>query len=260
MTPRKLAAVPTGEVPVPAAVAEYARRHSVPAEGITPVWRNTVGGLTFRLAAAEGERYAKWSPASAGINLRREAERLAWAVAFTPVPEVLDFSVHGFTEHDDAGHLLVTAAVPGESAVAPRWLARPEEAAHALGAGLRALHDALPVEDCPFDWSLTSRLARAKDPERGRDLAAADPGVSRLVVCHGDACAPNTLLDAGGKWIAHVDLGSLGVADLWADLAVAAWSTEWNYGRGYADLVYAGYGIEPDAERIAFYRAVWDAT
>jgi kanamycin kinase len=44
-----------------------------------------------------------------------------------------------------------------------------------------------------------------------------------------------------------------------ADLAVAAWSTEWNYGPSYDGLVYSGYGVAPDAERIAYYRRLWDA-
>jgi kanamycin kinase len=48
-------------------------------------------------------------------------------------------------------------------------------------------------------------------------------------VCHGEACAPNTIIDARA-WSGHVDLGSLGLADRWADLAIATWSTEWNYG------------------------------
>ena len=48
------------------------------------------------------------------------------------------------------------------------------------------------------------------------------PRIDRLVVCHGDACAPNTLLHDDGRFAAHVDLGSLGVADRWADIAVAA--------------------------------------
>ena len=65
------------------------------------------------------------------------------------------------------------------------------------------------------------------------------------MVCHGDACAPNTLLYDDGTFAAHVDLGALGVADRWADLAVAAWSTEWNYGPGYDEIVYVGYGSPP---------------
>ena len=80
------------------------------------------------------------------------------------------------------------------------------------------------------------------------------------MVCHGDACAPNTLLDGDGNFAGHVDLGDIGVADRWADLAVAAWSTEWNYGPGYERLVYEAYGIQPDAERIAYYRMLWDLT
>jgi len=57
-----------------------------------------------------------------------------------------------------------------------------------------------------------------------------------------------------------VDLGALGVADLWADLAIAAWSTEWNYGPGYEDTVYEAYGVPRDDARIDYYRRLWDAT
>lgn len=80
------------------------------------------------------------------------------------------------------------------------------------------------------------------------------------MVCHGDACAPNTLVGPGYEVTGHVDFGELGVGDRWADLAVAAWSTEWNFGAGVEAEVYAGYGIEPDARKIDFYRRLWDAT
>jgi kanamycin kinase len=59
------------------------------------------------------------------------------------------------------------------------------------------------------------------------------PPADGLVVCHGDSCAPNTLLTGDGRWSGHVDLGALSVADRWADLAVATWSTTWNYGPGW---------------------------
>ncbi|GAA3712897.1 aminoglycoside 3'-phosphotransferase [Zhihengliuella alba] len=253
---RPLAAAPEADVEVPAPVAEYAAGHGVGPDRVLPVWRNELGGLTFRLGLPSGgAEFAKWSPAAAGLDLRAEAERLAWAADFTPVPRPLHTA-----RHDDGSHLLVTAGVPGESAVSPRWIAQPEQAARAIGTGLRALHDALPVDGCPFDWSLGSRLARAGDAALGRALAAEAPRIDRLVVCQGDACAPNTLIGEDGAWSAHVDLGALGVADFWADLAIAAWSTVWNYGAGFEHLVYDAYGVAPDAERIAFYRAVWDAT
>jgi kanamycin kinase len=146
----------------------------------------------------------------------------------------------------------------------------------AIGAGLRALHSALPVPDCPFSWSVQDRIAKVRrragqlDPARwhpehqrlGVDTALAalrqPPEVDQLVVCHGDSCAPNTLVSVEGRWTGHVDLGSLGVADRWADLAIATWSTEWNYGPGWSEELLAAYGIEADPVRTRFYRLLWD--
>lgn len=237
------------------------------------MWRNAVGGLTFRIDGSCAEtRYAKWLAAGTpGIDLAGEAARLTWARRWVSVPRVVE---HGA---DAEGTWLLTAAVPGRSAVDPRWTAHPSTAAAAIGRGLRRLHDALPVDQCPFDWGTEIRLGQADeriaDGARReewfpvhRHLSMAEargrigrpPPIDRLVVCHGDACAPNTLLHDDGTFAAHVDLGSLGVADRWADLAVAAWSTEWNYGQGYDGIVYDAYGINPDPDRIAYYRLLWD--
>jgi kanamycin kinase len=238
------------------------------------VWRNELGGLTFELDGADGRRFVKWAPVGSGLDLTAEIARLRWLTGRTPAPRVLS------TGADDFGAWMVTSPVPGESAVSDRWRAQPAGAVAAIGAGLRALHDALPVDDCPFDWSTDVRLnvvrRRAADGDldprawhrEHRHLSVPDavervgtpPPIDRLVVCHGDACAPNTLLTDNGTWSGHVDLGALGVADRWADLAVATWSTEWNYGRGWDDLLLASYGIAPDAERVAYYRLLWDLT
>ncbi|MFN8077118.1 MAG: aminoglycoside 3'-phosphotransferase [Kineosporiaceae bacterium] len=244
----------------------------------TCVWRNEAGGLTFALAPAGGppRRYLKWAPAgtAASLPLRAEAERLRWAAAFTPVPRVLG-------EGGDAdGEWLLTAALPGRSAVEDPWRARPADAVRAVGRGLRALHDALPVAACPWRWSAGSRLARVREaaergvhPRRelpvGPDRLSLSEALARLadvpdddltVVCHGDACAPNTLVDTDGGWAGHVDLGRLGVGDRWADLAVATWSTEWNYGPGWERPLLEAYGVEPDPARTAWYRLLWDAS
>lgn len=264
--PREIVGLPRGPVPVPAAIEALADGATV-----EPVWVNQLGGRTFRLGTT---RYVKWVPADVPeIDLPGEAARLVWAQPFTPVPEVLDGGA------DDEGTWLVTRALDARSTVVPPWVDRPTEAAAAIGTGLRALHDALPVGECPFTWSVESRLATALEhldagdtpaawsPEH-RHLTVAEararlldvPPVDALVVCHGDACAPNTLVGDDGRWSAHVDLGRLGVADPWADLAIASWSTEWNYGPGHDAALYDAYGIEPDPERIAYYRLLWDAT
>ncbi|WP_372460097.1 phosphotransferase [Nocardia coffeae] len=84
------------------------------------------------------------------------------------------------------------------------------------------------------------------------------PAADREVVCHGDPCAPNTLIGEDGRWTAHVDLGTLGVADRWADLAVATWSLDWNYGPGWEPAFFDAYGCDLDASRMAYYRLLWD--
>lgn len=242
--------IPSSSTPVPQKVRELA--HGVP---VVPVWHNELGGLTFRAHGPKGTRFIKFVPLNDETDAAAEAERLAWAAGFTPVPRVIEFG------SNETHEWLVTAGLPGRSAVSPEWTARPAVAVAALGAGLRALHEALPVADCPFDWSVASRDARAS--ARGILVPTSlrtPPPIDRLVVCHGDACAPNTLLDDEGRWSGHVDLGSLGVADRWADITVAAMSTEWNYGPGWSGAVLAAYGVAPDEERMAFYRELWNAT
>jgi kanamycin kinase len=251
---------------IPAPVAEVAG--SAP---VRPVWVNELGGMTFEAGTGDQRRFVKWAPAGSGINLAAEAARLRWAVAFTPVPRLL---AHGA---DGTGSWLVTRALPGEMAVTGRWLARPRTAVTAIGEGLRALHDALPAGGCPFSWSAADRLRDTReragqgriDPagwhpdhaglsiEAALDLLADPPPVDKLVVCHGDSCAPNTLITEDGRWSGHVDLGELGVADRWADLAVATWSTTWNYGPGWEIPLLDAYGIAPDPDRTRYYRLLW---
>lgn len=250
--PSWLAGPPADEVEPPPAVRRLAGD-----EPVRAVWENQLGGLTFAIGTPP-TRYVKWLPRGvdpALADLAAEAERLRWARPHTPVPEVVDGG------GDDGATWLVTAALPGASAVEQRWLADPAPAVRAIGVGLRALHDALPVEGCPFDWSPTRRLEHLQPRfEHLRTQLADPPAPDHLVVCHGDACAPNTLVGPDGAWVGHVDLGSLGVADRWADLAVTSMSLGWNYGPGWEPELYAAYGIQPDPVRIAYHRQLWDAT
>lgn len=236
------------------------------------VWRNEVGGLTFEVGTEPARCFVKWAPAVSGIDLRAEEHRLGWARDFTPVPRVLDYGT------DDRGSWMVTAALPGQNAVAARWKADPMAAVTAIGQGLRAMHDTLPVQECPFSWSAQERLDTARSRvaaglidrqrwhaehrelgiDRALRLLTDIPPIDRLVVCHGDACAPNTLLTDDGRWSGHVDLGSLGIADRWADLATATWSTEWNYGPGWQDSLLDAYGVAPDPLRTRYYRLLWE--
>ena len=253
--------------PVPPAVERIAAGRPV-----RTVWANEVGGLTLEVGAGAGRCFVKWAPTGSGIDLTGEVQRARWAGAFAAVPRVLDEGA------DETGAWFVSAALPGQSAVSERWTAEPDRAVEAIGRGLRTLHDTLPVPACPFSWSAEERLATVRSraaagmlgPRDGgpehQDLTVSEalailedvPPLDRLVVCHGDACSPNTLIDERGLPSGHVDLGSLGVADRWADLAIATWSTQWNYGRGWETRLLEAYGVEPDPHRTAYYRLLWD--
>jgi aminoglycoside phosphotransferase len=259
---------PDRDVAVPSVVLDLAD-----GRGIRVVWLNQLGGLTFEIGTGANRCFAKWAPTGSGLDVVGEAARIAWAKPFSRVPEILTAG------EDLAGAWLVTVPLPGESAVAERWKQEPAIAVAAIGAGLRYLHDHAPTRTCPFSWSAHDRVLTAQQRGAGgltepsdwhethQDLTLQDalailenpPPVDQPVVCHGDACAPNTIIDAG-TWSGHVDLGSLGTADRWADLAIATWSTEWNYGPGWEQILLDAYGIENDAERTAYYRLLWDLT
>jgi kanamycin kinase len=189
----------------------------------------------------------KWNPHGAGLALEAERVRLAWAMLGHPVLRILDWG------EDDEAQWLVPAALPGEGAVMEQWRARPRDAARAIGRGLRMWHDTLPVDDCPFDWSVEARINHRLPVEQLGMLS-----IDRLVICHGDPWAPNTIIAPDGSPAGHVDVGSLGVADRWADLAVARMNLDYNDGPDWEAEFFMAYGIAPDEERIAFYRVLWE--
>ena len=205
------------------------------------VWRNELGGLTFRIGTA----FVKWNPPTTGVDLDRERIRLEWLAGRHPAPTVLD---HG---RDGDAQWLMTAALPGESAVGDRWRAQRSEAIRAIAAGLRALH-AIPADDFPVAWTGEVWVGRTPPGLGPR------PPVEEPVLVHGDACAPNTLVSSDGQWVGNVDFGDLAVGDRWADLAVASMSLDWNFGEGHQRELFDAYGIEPDPQRIVYYRALWD--
>lgn len=205
------------------------------------VWRNELGGLTFRL----GDQFIKWNPTSSGIDLRRESDRLGWISQRHPAPRAIDYG------EDDLQQWLVTTALDGEHAVGDEWRRRTPEAIAAIARGLRELHS-VPITGFPASW-IEGSWANKRPPELGPA-----PDIGNPVVVHGDACAPNTLISSAGEWTGNVDFGDLTIGDRWADLAVASMSLGWNFGDGHEHAFFAEYGIDPDPERIAYYRALWD--
>jgi kanamycin kinase len=264
---RVTSGLPEPGTPVPARVRALAG-----GDEVRPVWVNQTGGVTFEVGGPGRRRFVKWAPRGGRSELPAEVARLAWAGRFITVPAVLGWG------RDRAGWWIETGALAGEMAVTARWIGEPRTAVTAIGEGLRAMHETLPAGRCPFSWEAGPRLRDIRDragrgqldpaqwhrEHRGLSVGSAlglladVPPVDRLVVCHGDACAPNTLLDGGGRVSGHVDLGTLGVADRWADLAVASWSVGWNFGTGWESVLLDAYGVPPDPDRTRYYRLLYD--
>lgn len=189
-----------------------------------------------------------------------------------PCPAVVAFACEG-----DAAALLTTA-VPGVTAY-EAITADPSRApavAEVLTATLRALHT-LPVATCPFDASLPVRLSAARARVRAglvdeddfgdlhtgwsatqvlealeRDLAGGLP-LAR-VVTHGDFSLGNVLVHEG-RVSGVIDVGRLGVADPYQDLAILHDNLA-EFGEAAQVALWRGYGIaQPDeARRVAHLR------
>lgn len=68
---------------------------------------------------------------------------------------------------------------------------------------------------------------------------------------------PKASID-GGKVIGFVDLGELGVADRWGDVAVATWSVTWNPGTGWEQPFLKPCCVVAGPGRMAFYSLLYD--
>jgi len=236
-------------------------------------YRLVPGLTTWRLTGPDGAvRFAKVDRAGCYPTLRGEAERMIWAAAYLPVPVVVVLEQRGATS------ILLTEALPGRDATDPAWRDDLGTLVAALGRGLRAFHEAVGEEWCPFRFDTERALDHVRrriavddiDPAGFHEehdhlspaaaltqLQATVPDEEDLVVCHGDYCPPNVLL-SDHTVTGYVDLGELGAADRWWDVAVGGWSTCWNFGPQFEALFYESYGIAPDPARLRFFRLLYD--
>ncbi|MCM6773467.1 APH(3'') family aminoglycoside O-phosphotransferase [Nocardia sp. CDC159] len=248
----------------------------LPGDGWEPVGDGESGASVLR--SVDGARYAKCAVGERADELAEERDRVEWLAAQgIPGPTLLDWI------ETDAGACLITAAVAGvpASAVSAAELGCAwQSIAHAV----RRLHE-LPTRDCPFGRGLAEMFGRARDVVERKavdpdflsdEQRMVDPEVllERLVpqlehrfaqeaagsvVCHGDLCLPNIVLDPRTWEVAgFIDLGRLGTADPHADFALLlansreTWPDE-ERARAADGQFARAYGVELDAERLRFY-------
>jgi streptomycin 3"-kinase len=231
-----------------------------------------------------GDVFAKCCGPEGVAELAAERDRIRW-LSGTGLPgaTVLDWlepphredALGSGVRSGVGGACLLTSAVPG---VAGDMLPASsyERAMRGFGEVLRELHG---LTGCPFERSLASVVASAADVVRRgavnpefltdewrrlepaellRRVVAESPYVESVlepVVCHGDACLPNVFFDPETLAVTGlIDLGRLGVADRYTDLALATIQIHDEWGADPAPFLEA-YGVpEPDPRRLHFFR------
>ncbi len=233
-------------------------------------WKTVTIGCSGTYIFRIGEAYLKINPVSAVDRLSTERERIEWLQGRLPVPRVLYYSA------DTVHEYLLVSAVSGIMACEQSLHDDVPKVVRLLAEGLRMIHS-IPIHDCPFDRSLSTTIALARqrveaglvdesdfDTERSGkhasdlyiELLQQHPETEYLVFTHGDYCLPNILLDWQHNTISgFIDLARAGIADRYHDLALAARSLAFNFDARWIPLLFQEYGItEPDEHKIRFYK------
>lgn len=228
------------------------------------------GGAVYRLHGRAGapDLYLKHGEGMVADDIIAEMVRLRWLADHLPVPQVV-----GFMATPDAAWLLTTA-LPGETAwcLLDREPAQAAAVVDALVAFLRDCH-AIPVASCPFVADHRYRLAKAReridaglvdeedfDAERAgwsaeqvcAALQALLPLAPDMVVTHGDFSLDNLLMQ-DGRVVGCIDVGRVGIADRYQDLAILA-NCLGEFGDALSMRMFERYGIAaPDRARLDFH-------
>lgn len=234
--------------------------------------RDTIGesGATIHRLTARNRPtlFLKQGEGMVARDIVDEYVRLAWLESRCQVP-----SVRHFTAVDDSAWLLSTA-LPGRAAYA--WLqdnpGNHAAAVASMAVFLRRLHT-LPPEHCPFNATLSVRMAAARanidagrvplddfDPARAgwsaeqvwARVQALAPLTGDSVVTHGDFSLDNIFLDEDGAVLGCIDVGRVGLADRYQDLAILAACLD-EFDSQLGSVLFGSYGIDPDPDRIELH-------
>jgi aminoglycoside phosphotransferase len=242
------------------------------ASHVTAVHGGMSGATLYRVQHPDrGDAYLKIACGPHVAALRAEIERTTWLGGRgVTVPRLLRVFDDG-----RIGAVMMTAlagAHPGDVRQPVGDIIR------ALARGLCGLH-ALPVHDCPFDETVASRLAQARemmsrglvapehfaDRNRGLDpqdiydrLLRTPPASEDLALVHGDATFDNMLITVDGN-IGFIDCGHAGRGDRYLDLSAIAEAIADHFGPEWVETFGRAYGnIRLDAAKLAFFSDLYE--
>lgn len=203
---------------------------------------------------------------------------MEWLRDKLPVPKVLA------RERAEGKSWLLMTRVQGKMACDEEYMKNPGYLTELLSGALKLLWQT-DVTDCPCKWNIDRKLEMAKyrvwhdmvdtdnvqpdtygeegfaSPKELYQWLADNKPEEEPVLSHGDFTLPNILFE-GNVLKGYIDIGKMGVADKWQDIALCYRSLLHNYDGKYGGKKYEGYnpgmlfeklGIEPDWEKIKYY-------
>jgi aminoglycoside 3'-phosphotransferase II len=234
-----------------------------------------MGGATVLQIRQPGLRdlFVKISSGADLTEFRNEVERTRWlAGRGLRVPALLRVWDDG-----EIGAAMMTA-VPGLHAGDLVWPIA--ETIAALARGLFRLHS-LSALDCPFDETVATRLARARESvdrglinsenfaERNRGTRPGElldrlvRGVPMrehedIVLVHGDARFDNILIDTDGN-VGFIDCGHAGRGDRYLDLEAVTANIEVHFGSEWVEPFALSYDkLELDPVKLRFFSDLYE--
>jgi kanamycin kinase len=220
------------------------------------------GARVFKLKDGNETFFLKFAPVSSdpdpAFSIRAEADRLQWLRSKNlAVPKV-----ELFLENSGHEYLLMTG-IPGRDASQPWQPDQIPTIITKLADGLRTWHDT-KTHDCPYQLTLETRVAQARARTKNASLQLEleallehVPKTEDLVLCHGDPCVPNVLLNDDLEISGWIDLGRAGVMDRHWDLALTVGSLEMDLNpqfNGWSEHFLEAYGLDVvNRETLEFY-------
>lgn len=209
-----------------------------------------------------------------------ENEITRWLGSQIPIPNILAYSAIG-----DTAYTLMTR-IDGQMLCDEEHLKQPEKLIKLAAEGLKTLWK-IDVKECQYQTSrLNERLKAAEynvlhnlvdlenvEPDTFGDEGFANPQEliewlknnkpeEDIVLTHGDYCLPNIFIKDNAI-CGFIDLGKMGPADGWQDVAIAIRSLKHNFDGRYTNGKYVfdfkpqmlldELGIEFDRQKYKYY-------
>ena len=212
------------------------------------------------------------------VFVENEYLMMKWLENSVPVPECICNII------ENGKNYLLMSKISGKMSCEDEFMKNPKLLISVLAEAIKSLWK-VDISGCPVKNDLSTVLKTAefrvehglvdvddaepetfgkggfKDPQQLFEWLCDNRPDEDPVLSHGDFCLPNVFIN-DDKFSGFVDIGRMGIADRYQDIALCYRSLHHNFSGVYSGKSYDGYdekmffdalGIEPDYDKIRYY-------